>query len=153
MSDPITAGTLAVTALALAGEAIVKGAVGEVVKDTYAKLKSMVRRHAPEEMRVLQAQPGSEPRRAMVVEVLDALPQPETDELVDPAQRLIELLEVEAEKHPIGIDMTRLSAMNVNFKTVRVASDIGVLARDATLQGDLTIDSLEVGTTPGKPAR
>ena len=153
MPDPVTAGTLAVTALALAGEAIVKGAVSELVKDAYAKLKALVSKRAPDEIKLLDVLPSSEPRQAMVVEVLDALPKGETEELVEPAHRLVKVLEAEAAKQPIGVDMTRLSAMNVNFKTVRVASGIGVVAREAKLQGDFNIESLEVGTPPGKAQR
>jgi hypothetical protein len=153
MADPVTAGSLAVTALALAGEAIVKGAVSEMVKDAYAKLKALVSKRAPEETRLLEAQPSSSARRAVVVEVLDALPQAEIYEVIDPAQRLVDLLEVEATKHPIGIDVARLSAINVSLKTVRVESGVGMRLGDAVLQGDLTIDSLEVGTPPGKPPR
>jgi hypothetical protein len=39
MTDPVTIGTLAASALAIAAEAVVKSSVGEVVKDAYAKLK------------------------------------------------------------------------------------------------------------------
>ena len=36
MSDPVTIGVLAASVLAMAGEAVVKSSVGEVVKDAYA---------------------------------------------------------------------------------------------------------------------
>jgi hypothetical protein len=42
MADPITIGVLTASALALAGEATLKGVVGEAAKDAYKALKSRV---------------------------------------------------------------------------------------------------------------
>ena len=39
MADPVTVGVLVSWALGLAGEAIIKGATGEAVKDAYQALK------------------------------------------------------------------------------------------------------------------
>ncbi|MGN6085006.1 hypothetical protein [Trinickia sp.] len=154
MTDPVTAGTLAVTALALAGETIVKGMVGEAVKDTYNKLKALVLRHAPNELPLLEAQPSSESRRGMVIEVLDALPESESIELVEPARQLVQMLESAAARGSVGVDLSRLSAMNARFGTIRVNSgSTGVRATDTKLQGDFTVDSLEVGVEPGKTLR
>jgi hypothetical protein len=153
MSDPVTVGTLTVTALCLAGEAIVRGTVGELVKDAYAKLKSAVSTRAPNEIRSLEAQPTSESRRAKLVETLDALPECEATELVVPAQTLVDALQSNGENHPIGVDLTRLRAMNLRFNTIRVASGTGVIVRDACVQGDVTFDLLEVGGPQGKAMR
>jgi len=40
MTDPVTIGTLAASALALAGDETVKGFVGETVKDAYKTLRT-----------------------------------------------------------------------------------------------------------------
>ena len=42
MADPITTGVLAATALSMAAEAMLKGAVGEAAKDAYKSLKNKV---------------------------------------------------------------------------------------------------------------
>ncbi len=42
MPDPVTAGALVAWALGLGGEAIVKGAVGEAVKDAYQALRAKI---------------------------------------------------------------------------------------------------------------
>ena len=45
MSDPVTIGALAASALAMAADAALKGAVGEAVKDGYKVLKEKIPSH------------------------------------------------------------------------------------------------------------
>ena len=48
MVDPVTVGGLVASALGMAGDAIVKGAVGEAVKDIYKALNSILASAGPE---------------------------------------------------------------------------------------------------------
>jgi hypothetical protein len=47
MTDPVTIGTLAASALAITSGESVKGFVGEAVKEGYKKLKDKIARRAP----------------------------------------------------------------------------------------------------------
>jgi hypothetical protein len=66
MVDPVTIGGLAASALAMAGEAALKGTVGEVAKDAYKTLKSMVAQWAGGDVHALEKTPTSQARRAVV---------------------------------------------------------------------------------------
>lgn len=124
-----------------------------MVKDAYAKLKGLIHRRAAQEVEILDAKPASEARRSVVVEILDALPEDQIIELEGPAHQLIDLLERANEERPIGVDITRLKAMNVTFKNVRVTAGTGIVAHDVELKGDFSVESLDVGHAPGKSSR
>ena len=54
MADPVTIGVLTASALAMAGEAALKGAVGEAAKDAYKALKNRVARWAGSDVEALE---------------------------------------------------------------------------------------------------
>ena len=59
MADPITIGALVATALSMAAEATLKGAVGEAAKDAYKKLKDAVARWTGNDVEALEKNPTS----------------------------------------------------------------------------------------------
>ena len=71
MTDPVTIGTLAASALAMAGDETVKSFVGEAVKDAYKKLKDKIAHWAALMLTRLKKRPlprpggASSPRRWM----------------------------------------------------------------------------------------
>ena len=78
MTDPVTVGSLAVGALSMAAEAVLKAAVGEAVKDAYKALKEKVSGWASGDVG-LEKTPDSPARQAIIAEIIDA--QPEEDQI------------------------------------------------------------------------
>jgi hypothetical protein len=152
MADPVTIGTLGALALSTAAEALVKGAVGEAVKDAYQGLKSLLTKRAAPDISALEENPKSAARQAVVGELIDGLPRGDLDEVAALVQRLTTALQSAASTHPIGVDLERLSAMNLTLESLHVSSGTGLKARDVTLSGDLTLGSLVVGDE-GKASR
>jgi hypothetical protein len=74
MVDPVTVGALTASALAMAGDAIVKGVVGETVKDSYKALKGKIAHWAGADVDALEKAPTSAARQAVVAEIIDAQP-------------------------------------------------------------------------------
>jgi hypothetical protein len=93
-SDPLTIGALVASALAMAGEAGLKGAVGEAIKDIYKTLKDKVARLAGGDVDALEKTPTSKPRQDVVAEIINAQQPPPEDaaELRLLAERLIAAL-------------------------------------------------------------
>lgn len=150
MSDPVTIGTLGVLALNMAGEALIKGAAGEAVKDAYGHIKGLLKRHAKSDLEALEAQPTSKARQAVMVEVIDALPINEHQEIKGLFEQLTLALQSANSKSPIGIDIDKLSAINLNLQSVEVKSGKGGRFGEVTLAGDMTVGSLIVGDSTGK---
>ncbi len=71
MGEPVTIGVLAASALAMAGEAALKGTVSEAVKDAYKALKERVAHWAGGDVEALEKSPTSAGRQAVVAEAIN----------------------------------------------------------------------------------
>jgi len=112
MADPVTIGVLTASALAMAGEAALKGAVGEAAKDAYKALKNRVARWAGSDVEALEKTPASQARRAVVAEVVDSQSEEEQAAVRALAQQLVAALK---RSGPVGLDVGRLEAMEVQL--------------------------------------
>jgi hypothetical protein len=72
MPDPVTLGALVAAALSMGGEATLKGAVGEAVKDAYKLLKEKVSHWAFSDAEALEKTPASTTRQAVIAEIVNA---------------------------------------------------------------------------------
>jgi hypothetical protein len=77
MTDPVTTGMLATSALAIAADATVKSFVGEVVKDAYKKLKDKIAHWAGADVDALEKAPASKTRQSVIAEAIDGQPAEE----------------------------------------------------------------------------
>jgi hypothetical protein len=93
MADPVTVGVLVASALGMAGDTIIKSAVGEAVRDAYKALKSKVAHWAGAEVEAMEKAPTSPGRRAVVAEIIDAQPADATTALRPLAEQLIAALQ------------------------------------------------------------
>jgi hypothetical protein len=100
MADPVTIGVLAATALSLAAQQVVKGAVGEAVKDAYAALKDRVARWAGDDVKALEKNPASEGRKAVLAEQVNEQPESEQEAVKALATTLMQVLKQEGAKVP-----------------------------------------------------
>ncbi len=141
MADPMTIGTLVAAALSLGAEALVKGAVGEAVKDGYKALKDVVAHWAAGDVAELEKAPGSRPRQAVLAEAIDARTESEQSALRDMAEALVATLKAEAPA--IGLDIGRITALRVQLGAISVASGIGARIQEAQIDtlvtGDITV--------------
>jgi hypothetical protein len=95
MSDLISIGTLAATALSMAADSILKGLVGEAAKDSYKSLKSAVSRWTGNNIEALEKDPTSTARQAVIAEEIDRQSEREQEKVRALAAALIEALEKE----------------------------------------------------------
>jgi hypothetical protein len=141
--DPVSVGTLAAAALGMGGEAIVKGAVGEVVKDAYKALKNKVAAWASNDVEALANAPASAGRRAVVAEAIDAQSAEQQAEARALAQRLIAALKEAS--GPIGMDIGQLDALAVKLGSITVTEGVGVRIGAAKVAGAFETDPIMVG--------
>ena|ERR1043166_2167329 len=147
MAEPITIGALVASALAMAGEAALKGTVGEAVKDAYKALKEHVARWAGGDVETLEKAPTSAGRQAVVAEAIDGRP---TEEQA-PLRALAEQLIAELKRHgPVGLDIGRLEAMEVQLGSISATEGTGARIAEARVAGTFSAGPIKVGHTPGK---
>jgi hypothetical protein len=105
MPDPVTLGALIAAALSMAGEATLKGAVGEAVKDAYKALREKVSHWAFNDVEALEQTPTSTTRQAVIAEIVDARPRDDQE----PLRALAETLVAAVKKHApaMGLDIGR----------------------------------------------
>lgn len=147
MVDPVTVGSLVAGALSMAAEAVLKGAVGEAVKDGYKALKEKVSHWAPSEVSALETTPGSKGRQAVVAEIIDAQSEDDRKSLRVLAETMVAKLKESAPA--IGLDIGRLTALEVQLGNIIVTSGTGTRIEEANVETFKTGD-ISVGDPPGK---
>jgi hypothetical protein len=147
MADPVTVGSLVVGVLSMAAEAVLKGAVGEAVKDGYKALKEKVSRWASGDVEKLEKTPGSAARQAIIAEIIDAQPEKDQISLRDLAEALVAKLKENAPA--IGLDIGALTDVETHLRTVTVTQGIGARINEVR-GGRLKVDELKVGPSAKK---
>ena len=149
MSDPVTIGVLAASALAMAAEAMVKSSVGEVVKDAYKALKDKVANWVRGDVEALEKTPTSTTRQAVIAEEIDKQSPADKANIKMLAIALNEALRSAAQAGPIGIDIGRLEAARVQLAAINVSEGVGFRVDEMKTTGDFTTGPITVG----KPER
>jgi hypothetical protein len=147
MADPVTIGALVASALAMVGETALKGALGEAAKDAYKALRDRVARWTGTDVEALEKSPTSANRRAVIAEAIDGQPAEEQAPLRVLAEQLIATLK---QQGPIGLDVGRLEALEVQLGSINVTEGIGARLGEAKLEGALKAGPINVGRPPGK---
>ena len=149
--EPISAIALS---LALgAGAAAGKAVVNELVKDAYATLKCIIKSRYPAvSIEQLEQAPNSEKRRAVVEEDLANSDAGKDGELVNAANRLIELVRTQTPDAAaaIGVDLKDVEAANLRLRDI-AASGTGVKVEKGRFSGDIDISNVRVGVTRDDP--
>lgn len=143
MVDPVTAvtvGSLVAGALSMTAEAVLKGAVGEAVKDGYKALKERVSHWASGEVTALEATPSSIGRQTVIAEIIDAQLEEDRKSLRALAEALVAQLK---ECVPaIGLDIGCLTALEAQLGNLTVTSGIGARITEANVGSFKTGDIL-----------
>ena len=145
MSDPVTIGFLAASALAMAAEAVVKAGVGEVVKDAYNALKSKVAVWCGGDVEALANEPTSKGRQLTVAEKIDRQSPEEQTEIKTLTLALNEALRKAAEAGPIGIEADKIDAAQIALKATEIKSGIGIKVGEARTSGTFEATVSKVG--------
>jgi hypothetical protein len=148
MADPITIGVLTASALAMAGEATLKGAVGEAAKDAYKALKSRVAQWAGIDVEALEQTPTSQARRAVVAEVVDSQSGDEQAAVRVLAEQLLAALK---RSGPVGLDIGQLEAMEVQLGDITVTEGSGARFKEVRAEGTFSVGNISVGDNSKKP--
>jgi hypothetical protein len=141
-------GTLVATALSMAADAALKGAVGEAFKDAYKALKEQVAQWAAGDVEALAKTPTSASRQGVIAEIVDAQPQDDQDAVRALAETLVARLKDNAPA--IGLDVRRLEALEVQLGTISVEKGTGARFEDIKLAGTFRTGDIVLGTPPGK---
>jgi tetratricopeptide (TPR) repeat protein len=149
MTDPITVGALVAWALGLGGEAIVKGAVGEAVKDAYQALKTRVSRWAAGDVEALENTPNSNTRQAVIAETVNQLSREDQEALRDLAQALAGKLKEQAPA--IGLDVGRLDALEVQLGNISARQHHGDARHGHTHPGGAPAGDVQDGRYFSRP--
>ncbi len=152
MTDPVTIGTLAASALAMAAEAVLKGAVGEGVKDAYKALKEKVAHWAGGDVAALEKAPASVNRQALIAEAVDGQPADERAMVKTLAIVLVGALK-SRDGGPVGLDIGRLNALSVRLDEINVTEGTGVIIDEVITPGEFRAGPITVGSPPGKTDR
>ena len=149
MADPITIGVLTASALAMAGEAALNGAVGEAAKDAYKALKSRVAHWGGIDVQALEKAPTSQAPRAVVAEIVDSQSGDEQAAVRMLAQQLLAALK---RSDPVGLDIGQLEAMEVQLGDITVTEGSGgARFKGVRVEGTFSVGNISVGDNSKKP--
>lgn len=147
--DPVTIGVFVSTAFSIAGQAIVKGTAELAVKDAYAALKDKISGWiSGDDVAALEKAPQSAARQAVIAEAVDALQESDKAAIVPLAQNVTDRLK--ESKTPIGVDISRLTAAQIQLGRVTVTEGVGVRIADSNITGTVSTGDIAVGAPPGK---
>ncbi len=148
--DPVTIGVFVSTALGIAGEAIVKGTAELAVKDAYVALKNKISGWiSGADVAALETAPTSAARQAVIAEAVDALPEESKSAVLPLAQDVADRLK--ESKTPIGVDISRLTAAQIQLGRISVTEGVGARIADSNITGMVSTGDIVVGPPPGKP--
>jgi hypothetical protein len=142
MVDPVTIGTLAASALAMAGEEVLKDAVGEAVKDAYRALKDKIASWTNDDVEAFENAPTSATRQAEVAKIVDNQSDDDKAAVRRFVEQLISALK-QASSGKVALDVGRLEALEVQLGNITVTEGTGArfgdVRADTFRTGDLTV--------------
>ena len=149
MAEPVTVGVFIASVLGIAGEAILKGAAGEAVKDSYRVLKGKIAHWAGDDIEALEKAPNSAARQAVVAKIIDAQPVDDLPSLRASAEQLSSDLK---ESGSIGADIAKLIAQDIELGDIAVTGqgNTGLHAEDWRVRGTFRTGAINVGDKSGK---
>ena len=143
--DPIT---IIVTALALGAAAGLKPVTEQVIKDGYAGLKALIqRKYSNVGLVMLEEDPKSKARRAVVEEDLVKTQAAQDEELLLKAKDLLDAIHSYAPDaaEVIGVDLEDIKGASLKIEDV-ISTGVGVKMNRAELTGDIEIKQVRAGT-------
>ena len=146
--EPIT---FIVTALAAGAAAGLTASAENAIKEAYAGIKALIqRKFGGVDLAVLESKPESATRRGVVAEELTEAGAAQDQELLQAAERLMQLIQQRAPQvsQVIGIDLSKIKGGALRLNNVSASGDgnvTGVRVNDADIQGDIEISGVQAG--------
>ena len=132
----------------MAVQELAKAGAGEAAKDAYQALRDKVAHRASGEVATLEAAPSSTGKQLAVAEIVDAQSEEDRQVLKVLTENLLAKLKENAPA--IGLDVTRVSDLQMELGKVTVTRGVGVRVQDAA-GGTLKIGDISVGGGSGMP--
>jgi len=150
MTDPVSIGTLAASAMGMAAEAALKGLTGEAAKDAYKALRTRIGKWVNNDVEALERDPSSKGRQAVIAEVLD---RQAADDLEDVKRLTKMLIGTLTAARNIGLNVGILEALEVQIGNITVSNGIGAQISTANIHGTFNVGDIVVDDPPGKYKR
>ena len=143
--DPISIILLALTSGAAAG---LKPAAEKAVSDAYEGIKSLLKKKYQDkvEVEMLEKDPTSEGRKAVVKEGLDKVAAGSDEEVLQKSKELLEAVEKHAPETAaaIGVDLEAIRGASLQLRDI-IATGTGVRAKNVEVTGDIVIEGVRAG--------
>lgn len=155
--DPIT---IIVTALVTGAAAALKPATEQAIKDAYTGLKGLIqRKFGRVDVAVLETDPASKARQAVIQEDLEKAGAGRDEELLRQAKALLDAIQTHAPDVPkaIGLDLEDIKGASLTAERILAEgpTTTGVKVKGADIQGDITFRDVSARSgeeTPPKKA-
>jgi hypothetical protein len=150
--DPLTSIVTALVAGAVAG---LKPTAEQVIKDAYAGLKALItRKYTTVSLDLLEQNPSSENRKAVVKEDLEKAAAAEDPEVLGKAKDLLEAIKsyAPATADAIGVDLQDIEAASLIIADI-IATGTGVKAEKVKTSGDISITGVRAGGIGNVPLK
>jgi hypothetical protein len=147
--------TVVVTALSLGAAAVIKGAASEAGKEAYGRVKKIIEDRYPSvDLSVLNKDPASEHRRALIASELDDAGIIKDPDLLREVQKLIGILHQESPNTEsiVGVSIDELVAGSARLSDI-ASTGSGIKIKKATLDRDLIINNVTAGAVGGRTTK
>lgn len=164
--DPITT---IVTVLSLGAAAGLQDTAAQVIKDGYRSLKNLIqRKYTRVNLELLEVEPASKARQAVVAEDLRKTTAVEDVELLQQVQKLLETIQTQGVETAkvVGVSLADIKAASLDLSAIvaqGTAYVTGVEMKGADIAGDIKISHVKAGNvtmpapvaqqSPTKPAQ
>ena len=135
--------SIIVTALVTGAAAALKPASEQAIKDAYAGLKELIqRKFGRVDVAVLETDPASKARQAVIQEDLEKAGAGQDEELLSKAKALLDAIQTHAPDVPkaIGLDLEDVEAASLTAEHILAEGShaTGVKVKRADFKGDIT---------------
>lgn len=150
MSDPLTIGSIVVTALLAGSEAMAKGVLAEGAKELYKTIKTKIAAWAGKDVFLLEEVPDSAKLKGTVAAAVDARSDEELGGVVVAAQALLDELKRLQSSGPGIIDAEDLESASLTLRELTVHEGTAIKVRRKLKTGDIVIEGAVLGTSGKK---
>ncbi len=153
--DPIS---IIVTALVAGAGAALKPMTEQAIKDAYAGMKGLIqRKYGRVDVAVLETDPASQARQAVVKEDLEKTGAGQDEQLLREAKALLDVVQARASDEPkaTGIDLEDIKAASLSAERILAQGSqaTGVKVKGAEITGDIKISDVTARSGEGTPPK
>jgi hypothetical protein len=153
--DPIS---IIVTALIAGAAAALKPTTEQLIKDAYAGVKDLIqRKYASVNVPMLEADPASKARQAVVKENLEKADAGKDEDLLREAKALLDAVQAHASDIPgaVGLDLQDIKGASLSAEHILAEGRgaTGVKAKGVEVTGDIRISDVTARSTEEAPPK